>query len=125
MALRITTSSYVDCGEVIQNTDRKFGAAVRYFPALVRHGKREVDTGEVDADGSPVVLTQHGDYTDVALFTEAQIEEALERGASNKEDVTAWLAAEGKESVLAWTFLGIGAVSALLLAGALVWLVVP
>jgi hypothetical protein len=125
MVLRVTTSSYVDCAEVIENADRKFGSADRYFPALVRHGRREVDTGEVDADGSPVVLTQHGDYTDVALFTEAQIRDALKRGAANKEDVEAWLTGERKEAALAFAMLTVGLGSAMVLAVWALSLVLP
>lgn len=73
-------SSRIGLAEMVENKDRRFGAAMEYYPARIITGGR----------------------TRTALFTARQISEALARYEANPEDVPnpsmwergkAWLAA--------------------------------
>ena len=57
--------SKLDLSEKVPNKDRRFGAAVEYYPAKIVTGRRERD----------------------ALFTPGQISEAIARAESNREDI--------------------------------------
>ena len=119
MALRITTASTIDCGEIIENRDPRIGAAPHYYPAIVYRNVRRVDTGEVDSEGFPLIETQRGRFREVALFTEAGIEEAIKRGNANREDVERWLAAERREGIMLGAALVVGLLSTAAVVGAL------
>ena len=56
--------SRIDLGEKVDNKDRRFGAALHYFPVMIVTGKRKMP----------------------ALFTAAQIGEAMDRASMNPED---------------------------------------
>lgn len=58
--------SRLDLSEKVENKDRRFGAALEYYPARIITGGR----------------------TRTALFTARQISEALARYDANQEDVT-------------------------------------
>ena len=57
--------SRLDLSEKVENKDRRFGAALEYYPAKIVTGRRERD----------------------ALFTPGQISEAIARAESNREDI--------------------------------------
>lgn len=57
--------SRIDLAEKVDNKDRRFGSALSYFPVMIVTGKRKQP----------------------ALFTAAQIGEAMERASANPEDV--------------------------------------
>jgi hypothetical protein len=59
-------SSEIILTEKVENTERKFGEALEYFPSKV-----------VREDGSKTW----------AMFTEAEIETAIDRAMKNKEDI--------------------------------------
>lgn len=122
MALRISTASTIDCSEVIDNQGRKIGAALYYYPAIVYRNSRRIHDGQVDAEGFPITITEYGRFREVALFTEGAIEEAIKRGAANREDVEAWLGAERREGVLMGTLLGIAVASTVALLAVIVTL---
>lgn len=56
--------SRIDLAEKVDNKDRRFGAALHYFPVMIVTGKRKQP----------------------ALFTAAQIGEAMDRAGANPED---------------------------------------
>ena len=58
--------SKINLTEKIENTERKFGEALEYFPAKV-----------VNAEG----------VEEWAMFTETEITKAVERAKKNKEDI--------------------------------------
>ena len=60
------TDSKILMHEVVNNTDRKFGEALEYFPVQIE--------------------TKDGTET-WAMFTESEIENAIKRAAKNKEDI--------------------------------------
>lgn len=65
--------------EIVENKDRKFGSILQYYPAKV-----ELDDGSIEN----------------ALFTEDQINVALERASENPEDIpedSLWQKIFGKE----------------------------
>ena len=57
--------SRIDLGEKVPNRDRRFGAAPDYYPVMIVTGLRRQS----------------------ALFTPAQISEAMARAAANPEDM--------------------------------------
>ena len=57
--------SRINLAEKVPNKDRRFGAALEYYPAKIVTGRRERD----------------------ALFTPGQISEAIARAESNREDI--------------------------------------
>ncbi len=68
--------SEIKCTEVIVNKDRKFGAALFYYPVII-----ENEVGERAG----------------ALFTEKELNDALERAERNPEDV--------EEDVSMWDYM--------------------
>lgn len=64
--------SEIHVSEMVDNQERKFGSTLHYYPATI----------------------VYDDMTRPALFTRHQLEEAIERAASNPEDIpekTNWL----------------------------------
>ena len=59
-------SSKILFEDKVDNTDRKFGSALEYFPVKV-----------VKSDGQE----------SWAMFTEAEIDKAIDRASKNKEDI--------------------------------------
>jgi len=58
--------SVIRIDEKVENKDRKFGAALEYYPIQV--------------------ILENGDET-WAMFTQDEIDRAMERAAKNKEDI--------------------------------------
>lgn len=63
--------SIIKMNEVVDNTERKFGEALEYYPVRVK--------------------TKEGEDS-WAMFTENEIKDAMERASKNKEDIpkTLW-----------------------------------
>jgi len=57
--------SRLDLSEKVENKDRRFGAATEYYPAVIVHGSRQMP----------------------ALFTPADISQAMQRADANPEDM--------------------------------------
>jgi len=58
--------SCISLNEVIDNTDRHFGSAIKYYPCTI--------------------INENGDES-IAMFTTDQIAIAIDRSSKNKEDV--------------------------------------